>query len=68
MKIEKRFMWPPKSFLSFYSGQKLILESRDRRLDLSDSLMSSRAWGRAGVGSCGRGVACGRGVGSSYVA
>lgn len=41
MILEKHFMWPPKSFLSFYSGRKLILESRDRRLDLSDYLMSS---------------------------
>ena len=40
--IEKHFMWPPKSFLSFYTGRgKLILDSRDRRLDLSDALMSS---------------------------
>lgn len=36
----EKYMWPPKSSLTFYTGRgKLLLQSKDRRLDLSDSLM-----------------------------
>ena len=36
----EQYMWPPKPLLSFYTGRgKLLFQSKDRRLDLSDSLM-----------------------------